>query len=173
MANGLGTLTQANAMLYALYTTKSATDFHDVTSGSNTGRFSAAKGFDAVTGLGSPIVNALVSDLTAATATSTATSSTPITIGPVSSGRGGWGGWGGWGRGGWGWGGWSSGWYDGFGMTAIASASVPLAAYADFGALASSHLTDPLAGLGVTMTNSGGMPTAASPAMPGPRNLRR
>jgi len=155
VANGLGTLTQANAMLYTLYATKSAADFHDITSGSN-GHYSAAKGFDAVTGLGSPIVNALVSNLAIATATSTTTSTTPITIGPVGGSRGGWGGWG---RGGW-----SSGWYSGFDMTAIASSSLPLEAYADAGAFASSPLSDPAAGIGLTMADSGSTPNAVSAA---------
>ena len=161
VANGLGTLTQANAMLYTLYATKSAADFHDITSGSN-GHYSAAKGFDAVTGLGSPIVNSLVSDLATATATSTTTSTTPITIGPVGSSRGGGGGGG---RGGWGgWSGWSSGWYSGFGMAAIASSSLSLEAYADAGAGASSPLSDPAAGIGLTMADSGSTPNAVSAA---------
>ena len=67
-------------------------DFHDMTSGSNTGRYSAAKGYDGVTGMGSPIVNSLVTDLATATATSTTTSTTTITIAPVGSSRGGGGG---------------------------------------------------------------------------------
>ncbi len=163
MANGLGTLTQANAMLYTLYETKSGADFHDITSGSNTSRFSATTGFDAVTGLGSPIVSSLVNDLAVATATSTTTLTTPITIAPVGGSRGG--GWGGWGGGGWGgrgWGGWSNGWYSGFGMTAIASGNVPLAGYANSDASASSHFTDPVAGLGVTMAEVGNTTTADS-----------
>jgi hypothetical protein len=119
VANGLSTLTQANAMIYTIYDTsgKSAQDFHDVTSGRNTSGFSAMKGYDAVTGLGSPIVSSLVSDLATATATSGPTSTTKITIGttPGSGGLGGWGGWGG----GWsGWGGGWSGWWSPFGMTA-------------------------------------------------------
>ena len=67
-------------MIYTLYATKSSTDFHDITSGSNTSRYSAMKGYDAVTGLGSPIVSSLVGDLAMATATSTTTSTTTITI---------------------------------------------------------------------------------------------
>ena len=108
-ANGIGTLTQANAVIYTLYMTKSSTDCHDVTSGSNTDRYSAAKGYDAVTGLGSPIVSLLVGDLATATATSTTASTTKIVITKPSSGTsGGWGG-GGWGGGGWGGGGWGGG----------------------------------------------------------------
>ena len=89
VANGLDTLTQANAMIYTLYMTGgSSTDFHDVTSGSNTSRFSAMKGYDAVTGLGSPIVSSLVTDLAKATATSTTPSTTTITI--RAGGESGW-----------------------------------------------------------------------------------
>ena len=58
----LGSLTQTNAALYALYASYSTTDFHDITSGSN-GRYVAGHGYDAVTGLGSPIVSSLVNDL--------------------------------------------------------------------------------------------------------------
>ena len=125
VANGLSTLTQANAMIYTLYATRSSQDFYDVTSGRNTSGFSAMKGYDAVTGLGSPIVSSLLGDLTKATATSTGTTSTTkITIGN-NQGLGGWGGFGGWGGwggpGGWGgygggWGGYGGGW-GGFRMT--------------------------------------------------------
>ena len=58
----LGSLTQTNAALYALYASYSTTDFHDITSGNN-GRYVAGHGYDAVTGLGSPIVSSLVNDL--------------------------------------------------------------------------------------------------------------
>ncbi len=188
VANGLGTLTQANAMLYTLYATDSGADFHDITSGSNTGRYSAAKGFDGVTGMGSPIVRSLVTDLASATATSTTTSTTTITIAPVSSSRGGggggwggggWGGggWGGggWGGGGWGggwgggygggFGGWSNGWYSQFGM-ALVSSGLPSASDASAAASLSEHLASPAAAVAVTMTASADTPTAASPATP-------
>jgi hypothetical protein len=102
VANGLGTLSQTNAMLYTIYASRSSQDFHDVTSGRNSGGFSATKGYDAVTGLGSPIVASLLGDLAKATATTTGkNATTTITIG---SGRS---------SGGWGmaWGGsWGSGW---------------------------------------------------------------
>jgi hypothetical protein len=79
-ANGQGPLSQANAALYALYTTKATQDFHDIVTGSNRG-YRAGTGFDAVTGLGSPIVAALVSDLaggtSASTRASTATTASP------------------------------------------------------------------------------------------------
>jgi len=60
--NGLGTLSQTNSTIYAIYAAKSTQDFHDVLSGSNRG-YRAGQGYDAVTGLGSPIVNSLVNDL--------------------------------------------------------------------------------------------------------------
>ena len=77
----LGTLTQANATIYTIYATKSSQDFHDVTSGSNTSRYSATKGYDAVTGLGSPIVSSLVADLGKATATTGTKATVTIAIG--------------------------------------------------------------------------------------------
>ncbi|HVX84024.1 MAG TPA: proprotein convertase P-domain-containing protein [Phycisphaerae bacterium] len=58
---GIGSLdgpTQTIPMIYAL----PATDFHDITSGSN-GAFSAGPGYDLVTGRGSPIANLLIPDL--------------------------------------------------------------------------------------------------------------
>ena len=140
VANGLSTLTQANAMIYTIYdtsATKSAQDFYDVTSGRNTSGFGAVKGYDAVTGLGSPKVSYLVGDLATATLTSGPTSTTKITIG-TTQGFGGWGGLGGWGGWGGGWGGrggWS-GWWSPFDMTAgsgqlSAPAALPLSAGSD------------------------------------------
>ncbi len=71
--NGQGTLdgaTQTLPMLYQLdKTTPSA--FHDITTGSN--GYSAGTGYDLVTGLGSPVVNVLVSSLSG-TSTPTSTS---------------------------------------------------------------------------------------------------
>ena len=63
VANGLATLntsgpTQAQTLLYSI----DAADFHDVASGSN-GGFTAALGYDEVTGLGSPVANQLVPDV--------------------------------------------------------------------------------------------------------------
>jgi subtilase family serine protease len=95
VAGGLTTLTSANAVIYTLYMTDTTSDFHDVTSGRNTSGYSAAKGYDAVTGLGSPIVSWLVNDLATATATSTKASTTKIVISGSSQGTvGGWGPWG-------------------------------------------------------------------------------
>jgi hypothetical protein len=58
VAAGFGTLANAPADLYSL----AASDFHDITSGSN-GAFSAGVGYDMVTGLGSPYANLVVSGL--------------------------------------------------------------------------------------------------------------
>ena len=54
---GKATLANAQVPIYSL----STSDFHDVTSGSN--GYSAAKGYDLVTGRGSPVANAVVRDL--------------------------------------------------------------------------------------------------------------
>lgn len=63
VANGRGTLGFINPSLYTIGLGSSySTDFHDITSGSN-GTYSAIKGFDLVTGWGSPngtgLINAL------------------------------------------------------------------------------------------------------------------
>ncbi|MBV9762034.1 MAG: hypothetical protein JO340_15835 [Acidobacteriaceae bacterium] len=63
VANGKGTLGFINPTLYSIGLGSSySTDFHDITSGSN-GTYSAIKGFDLVTGWGSPngtgLINAL------------------------------------------------------------------------------------------------------------------
>jgi subtilase family serine protease len=61
-ANGLPLLSSLSALqaMYATYGTAAySMAFHDITSGSN-GSFSAATGYDEVTGLGSPIANELV-----------------------------------------------------------------------------------------------------------------
>lgn len=60
VASGLPTLDGATQTLLALYSLP-AGDFHDVTTGSN--GFSAHKGYDYATGLGTPVVQALVADL--------------------------------------------------------------------------------------------------------------
>ncbi len=57
-AAGKPALAQAQARLYSL----PANDFHDITRGGN-GVYSAGTGYDAVTGLGSPVANVLISDL--------------------------------------------------------------------------------------------------------------
>ena len=66
--------TQTLPTLYAL----PAADFHDITSGKSTGspNYTAAAGYDLVTGLGTPVANLLVPDLAGV--------STPITLGPGS-----------------------------------------------------------------------------------------
>jgi hypothetical protein len=58
---GLGALDGFTQMLPALYGL-SASDFHDVTSGSN-GGYQAGSGFDLVTGRGAPVANLVVRDL--------------------------------------------------------------------------------------------------------------
>ena len=62
--NGLGTLSGASQTLPMLYQLPSS-DFHDVTSGTTTGspNYSAGPGYDLATGLGSPVANLLVRDL--------------------------------------------------------------------------------------------------------------
>jgi subtilase family serine protease len=57
-AAGKSALAQAQARLYSL----PASAFHDVTRGGN-GVYSAGTGYDAVTGLGSPVANVLINDL--------------------------------------------------------------------------------------------------------------
>jgi hypothetical protein len=70
---GLASLEQLPAQLYSLYTNPSTQGhFHDITSGSN--GYSAKAGYDLVTGLGSPSVSQIVTDLigiTTTTSTST------------------------------------------------------------------------------------------------------
>jgi hypothetical protein len=64
VANGLGTLDGPSQTLPRLYQLPAA-DFHDITSGTTTGspNYTAAAGYDLVTGLGSPVANLLVPDL--------------------------------------------------------------------------------------------------------------
>ena len=62
-ANGLGTLGFINPALYSIGLGPSyGTDFHDITSGSN-GTYSAEKGYDLVTGWGSPNGSGLINSL--------------------------------------------------------------------------------------------------------------
>ncbi len=61
VASGGSPLDGASQTLPAIYGLPSS-DFHDVTSGSN-GKYSAGKGYDMVTGLGSPVANRLAPDL--------------------------------------------------------------------------------------------------------------
>ena len=79
--NGLNTLQNAQADVYALNAT---TDFHDITSGSN--GYSAKKGYDYVTGIGTPIANRVINDLVAKTASS-AVQTAGSTGGPGSAVR--------------------------------------------------------------------------------------
>ncbi|HEY1922758.1 MAG TPA: hypothetical protein VGG44_08320, partial [Tepidisphaeraceae bacterium] len=60
---GLPTLDGATQTLPMLYNLP-ASDFHDITTGSN-GAFSAGPGYDAVTGLGSPVAPSLIADMIA------------------------------------------------------------------------------------------------------------
>ncbi len=80
--HGLGSLdsgTQTLPKLYSIYNTPSeyANDFHDITSGSN-GGYSAATGYDLVTGLGSPQANNLIPDLANLTVAPTVTAISPM-----------------------------------------------------------------------------------------------
>ena len=61
--SSLGSLDGVTQTLPALYGLP-ASDFHDITSGSN-GGFTAVDGYDEVTGLGTPVANLLVADLAA------------------------------------------------------------------------------------------------------------
>jgi hypothetical protein len=78
VANGLSTLDGRSQTLPSVYTLPSA-DFHDVTSGNN-GTYSAAVGYDLVTGRGSPIANLLVPDLAGIPKAPTATIAPPSDI---------------------------------------------------------------------------------------------
>lgn len=72
---GKTTLANAQVPIYSL----PSTDFHDITSGSN--GYSASKGYDLVTGRGTPIANAVVRDLVSYSGTTsyTLTASTTTT----------------------------------------------------------------------------------------------
>ncbi len=59
---GLGSLDGPQQVLPLLYQLAGSSDFHDITSGSN-GNYYAGPGYDAVTGIGSPVANLLVPDL--------------------------------------------------------------------------------------------------------------
>jgi subtilase family serine protease len=78
---GLGTLdssssTTANNPIARMYSLPGS-DFHDITSGTSTGtpNYTAAPGYDLVTGLGSPVANQLVDDLAGFAKTTTKLSS--------------------------------------------------------------------------------------------------
>ncbi len=82
---GLGTLDGPSQTLPQLYQLP-ATDFHDITSGTSTGspNYTAAAGYDLVTGLGTPVANLLVPDL--AGVSSQAASTTTTVAGNYASG---------------------------------------------------------------------------------------
>lgn len=90
---GKAAITDGHDAVYSL----ASADFHDITSGNN-GK-AATKGYDLVTGLGTPIVNLVVKDLvawnasatkTTATTSTPATSTTSVTTGSVGGGLLGW-----------------------------------------------------------------------------------
>ena len=87
--HGLGTLdgaSQTLPKLYGIYNNPAqyAADFHDITSGSNDA-YSAAVGYDLVTGIGSPQANTLIPDLAGVVVTPTVTSISPP-LGPEQGG---------------------------------------------------------------------------------------
>jgi subtilase family serine protease len=69
--------TETLPMLYSL----PSSDFHDITSGSSTGspKYTAASGYDLVTGRGSPIANLVVADLVGSTTTTATTTHFTVT----------------------------------------------------------------------------------------------
>jgi hypothetical protein len=72
--HGQGTLSNVQSALYAL----PASDFHDITSGSN--GYAATDGYDLVTGRGSPVANSIVQALSGnSTATATTAAATSVT----------------------------------------------------------------------------------------------
>ncbi|MEI7780492.1 MAG: fibronectin type III domain-containing protein [Planctomycetota bacterium] len=78
---GLGSLDGRTQLLPALYAVAAA-DFHDVTTGKSTGSpsYSAAAGYDLVTGRGTPVANVLIADLVVwGTSTTTTTAPTAPT----------------------------------------------------------------------------------------------
>ena len=82
---GLGSLDGATQTLPLLYTLPSS-DFHDITSGSSTGSppYSAAVGYDLVTGLGTPLANKIVPDLVADVTTSVPAVGSTVSTPPAS-----------------------------------------------------------------------------------------
>jgi hypothetical protein len=80
---GLGSLDTPTQTLPILYALASA-DFHDITSGNN-GLYSAVKGYDLVTGIGTPVANLLVPDLAGLwVSATTPANSTTVTAPPTS-----------------------------------------------------------------------------------------
>jgi kumamolisin len=68
--------TQVGFIQPAIYAAKAASAFNDITVGNN-GAFSAGPGWDACTGLGSPIADKLIPLLTPASASAKSSSSKP------------------------------------------------------------------------------------------------
>jgi subtilase family serine protease len=81
VANGLGTYDGRTGTLPRLYTLP-ASDFNDVTSGSDS-NYSAGAGYDLVTGRGSPIANKLVPDLANVATTTPIPPTNPTPTAPV------------------------------------------------------------------------------------------
>ncbi|MEN6450965.1 MAG: FG-GAP-like repeat-containing protein [Thermoguttaceae bacterium] len=87
--NPYGNPTETQTLLYGLAGTTSAYnpsgDYHDITSGSN--GYSAAAGYDLVTGLGSPVANKVVLDLAGVVVPPTIVGTTPsLSSGTVATG---------------------------------------------------------------------------------------
>lgn len=87
--NGKSSLDGATQLLPAIYQLSTA-DFHDVTSGSSNGTptYTAAAGYDLVTGRGSPIANLVIRDLVGSSTTTTAPTHYAVSA-PASSTAGG------------------------------------------------------------------------------------
>jgi kumamolisin len=76
--------TQVGFIQPAIYAAKAASAFNDITVGNN-GAFSAGPGWDACTGLGSPIANKLIPFLAPASTSAKGASSKPIKAGKGSA----------------------------------------------------------------------------------------
>ncbi|MCE5269039.1 MAG: S53 family peptidase [Planctomycetaceae bacterium] len=87
MLAGKDSLDGASQTLPLLYSLSTA-DFHDITTGMSTGnpRYSAAVGFDLVTGRGSPVANLIVADLVGSTV-SPPPDATPPVLSSVATGE--------------------------------------------------------------------------------------
>ena len=82
---GLGALDGRTQLLPAIYALN-AGDFHDVTTGGSTGSpsYTAAAGYDLVTGRGTPVANRVIADLVSWGSSSTPTTPTPAPTSPTS-----------------------------------------------------------------------------------------
>jgi len=83
---GLGALDGRTQLLPAIYALN-AGDFHDVTTGGSTGSpsYTAAAGYDLVTGRGTPVANRVIADLVSWGSSSAPTTPTPAPTAPISS----------------------------------------------------------------------------------------